>query len=54
MENAQLEIITEKRSTDWIAYLKGRVGVWESGMSEDHAISKLLFTLFRAGRLFVG
>lgn len=37
-----MEYVTEKRSSDWIAYIKGHPEMWEAGETEDEAVQKLI------------
>lgn len=40
-----MRIKTEQRSHDWIAYVEGNSTQWESGITRDDAIAKLLVTV---------
>lgn len=39
-----MEIVTEKRSSDWIAFVKGHREMWEAGATEAEAVEKLRVT----------
>lgn len=43
--NTHDAIVVEKRSDDWIAYLKSNPAIWESGKTASEAIDKLNVTL---------
>ena len=39
-----MEIVAEKRSSDWIAFVKGHREMWEAGVTEAEAVEKLRVT----------
>lgn len=46
-----MKIIVVKRTSDYMAYVDGNKGIWESGATQAEAVGKLLISL--CGRLSI-